>query len=142
MNIDRLGLCDTHCIQTAEAAYAYPKNAMSQLLASRSPVPSSEVQIQGPTWRKVYIECSKRQNQNKLNHDSSPLDASTSIHTQQGDCSTACNGNDLPAYLPNRATLSFRQAASEAVCARCTPSAPARSFAVVYCSSSYWSLMR
>jgi hypothetical protein len=32
---------------------------MSQLLASRSPVPSSEVQIRDPTWRKVYLQATK-----------------------------------------------------------------------------------
>lgn len=32
---------------------------MSHSLASRSPVPSSEVQIRDPTWRKVYIQATE-----------------------------------------------------------------------------------
>lgn len=32
---------------------------MSHLLALRSPVPSSEVQIRDPTWRKVYVQATE-----------------------------------------------------------------------------------
>jgi len=109
LDMERRLICSTRGVQTAEAAHAYSRCDVSVSLASRSPVPALGFRkIRDPTWRKSISN--RPLGLNKLNHD---LRCSTSVHTQQGNCPTACNGNVFLHTCPTKQPCQFRQAASE-----------------------------
>lgn len=99
-------ICSTRGVQTPAEVHAYSRCDVSVSLASRSPVPALGFRkIRDPTWRKSISN-----RPNKLNHE---LRCSTSVHTQQGNCTTACNGNIVLHTCPTKQPCQFRQAASE-----------------------------
>ena len=131
-------ICSTRGVQTPAEVHAYSRCDVSVSLASRSPVPALGFRkIRDPTWRKS-ISNSNPPNKNKLNHE---LRCSTSVHTQQGNCTTACNGNVFLHTCPTKQPCQYGRPHPSCVCSLHSQRT-ARSFAVVYCSSSYWSLMR
>ena len=127
-------ICSTRGVQTPAEVHAYSRCDVSVSIASRSPVPALGFRkIRDPTWRK-----SKSKRLHKLNHDSA---GSTSIHTQQGNCTIACNWyNAFLHPCPTVQPCHFGSPHPSWVCSLHPQRTPC-SFAVVYCSSSYWSLM-
>ena len=93
-------------VQILEATHAYPRMRCLTLASAAISRPSSGVQKDSrPHMAQVYIEATAQAEPRLRWQHFIPYSARQLHHCLQWDC--------LPASLPNRAALSFRQAASE-----------------------------
>ena len=140
LDMERRLICSTRGVQTAEAAHAYSRCDVSVSLASRSPVPALGFRkIRDPTWRKSI---SNRPNKlDKLNHEQGNSAAALQSILSKATAPLPAMGTSSCIPAQPSSPVNFGRPHPSCVCSLHSQRT-ARSFAVVYCSSSYWSLMR